>query len=161
MKKVMLIVICMVSIGLAPKGYAQKKAVGGEIALGARFGGTTAMTLKRYGGNNHSAVELLAGWNFDDAVDGFNLSAMWEKLAPLTRNNKLNAEFGFGATMIFGDKFYFGPSGIIGLDWRLKTVPVTMSVDWMPTWIVVGTSRFSSVNGAFSVRWVLNRRRYQ
>jgi hypothetical protein len=160
MKKVLLVVICMVSIGLAPKGFAQKK-VGGEVALGARFGGTTAMTLKRYSGYNTSAIEVLAGWNFDEPIDGFDVSAMWEKLAPLTNSKKLSAEFGFGATMIFGDEFYFGPSGIIGLDWRLKSVPVTMSIDWMPTWIVVNANRFSSVNGAFSVRWVLNHKQYK
>lgn len=104
---------------------------------------------------------MLAGWNFDEELDGFSTSLMWEKLAPLSGNAKLSAQFGLGVTAIFGDEFYFGPSGIIGFDWRLKSIPITMSVDWMPTWIFVNANRFSGVNGAFSIRWVLNNKRYK
>jgi hypothetical protein len=81
-------------------------------------------------------------------------------LAPLNSNSQLSAQFGFGATMIFGDKFYLGPTGIIGFDWRVKKFPVTMSVDWMPTWILIGTSRFSSLNGAFSIRYIINHEKF-
>lgn len=153
--------ISLFFFGISLNVFSQKKAVGGEFAAGARFGGTTALTLKKYSNYNNSAWEALLGWNFDSALDGFNASLLWEKLAPLTSSRKLNAELGFGATMVFGDKFYFGPSGIVGFDWRLKSVPITMSFDWMPTWIIVGTNRFSGTNGAFSIRWVLNRKRYE
>jgi hypothetical protein len=161
MRKWSFVFVCAFVMGAALPGFSQKKDVGGEFAAGVRLGGTTALTLKKYSGYNKSAWEALLGWNFDNEIDGFNASLLWEKLAPLTASKKLNAEFGFGATMVFGEKFYFGPSGIIGFDWRLKAVPITMSVDWMPTWILVGTSRFSGTNGAFSIRWVLNHRRYK
>ena len=160
MRKFRLIVCCLVVSLFSLQAFAQPKAVGGEFAAGVRLGGTTALTLKKYSGHNNSALEFLAGWNFDNSLDGFNISGMWEKLAPLTASRKLNAEFGFGATAVFGDKFYFGPSGIVGFDWRLKAVPITMSFDWMPTWIVVGTNRFSGTNGAFSIRWIVNHKNY-
>lgn len=161
MKKALVLIICLLSIGLLQDGFAQKGNVGGEFAAGARFGGSTGLTLKKYSKYNTSAIEFIGGWNFDEAIDGVTVSGLWEKLAPLTGSKKLNAEFGFGVTAIFGDEFYFGPSGIVGFDWRLKSVPITMSVDWMPTWIVVNTNRWSWTNAAYSIRWVLNNKRYK
>ena len=145
---------------LSSEAFSQRKIVGGEIAVGARFGGQSGVTLKKYNSSNRHALEAVAGWNFDNAISGFSLTGLTEKLAPLNSNSQLSAQFGFGATMIFGDKFYLGPTGIIGFDWRVKKVPVTMSVDWMPTWILIGTSRFSSLNGAFSVRYILNHKKF-
>lgn len=138
---------------------AQRKNVGGEMAIGARIGGSSGVTFKKYSSNAHSAFEFIGAWSFDDVLDGFTITGLWEKLAPLNANGQLSAEFGFGATAIWGDKFYFGPSGIIGFDWRLKKVPVTMSVDWLPTWIIVGTSRFNAINAGFSARYIINHRR--
>jgi hypothetical protein len=161
MKKWLSFVLCLLSVGFFGELYAQKGSVGGEWAAGARFGGATGVTLKKYSRYNTSAIEFLGGWNFDNALDGVNVSALWEKLAPLTGSKKLSAEFGLGATAIFGDKFYFGPTGVAGFDWRLKSVPITMSVDWMPTWIIVGTNRWSWSNAAYSIRWVLNHKRYK
>jgi hypothetical protein len=161
MRKIPLIACCLVVSLFSLQSFAQTKVVGGEFAAGVRLGGTTALTVKKYSGHNTSALEFMAGWNFDKSIDGFNISGMWEKLAPLNASRKLNAEFGFGATAIFGDKVYFGPSGIIGFDWRLKSIPITMSFDWMPTLIVLGKTHFSGANGAFSIRWILNHRKYQ
>ena len=51
-------VIIMVSLfvlGISLDGFSQKKDVGGEFAAGVRFGGTTALTLKKYSGYNKSA----------------------------------------------------------------------------------------------------------
>jgi hypothetical protein len=81
---------------------------------------------------------------------------LWEKLAPLSGTGQLSAEFGLGPSLVFGDKFYGGLSGILGFDWRLKAVPVSMSVDWMPSWIFIGANEFSSFQGAFTVRYILN-----
>ena len=140
--------------------YAQHKIVGGEIAVGARLGGASGVTLKKYGKSNRSALEFIGGWNFDDQTKGFALTGLMEKLAPLNSNGQLSAQFGFGATMVFGDKFYMGPSADLGFDWRLKKVPVTMSVDWLPTWIIIGTSRMNLLNGAFSVRYIINHKKF-
>ena len=161
MRKSNVFIAMVVCLAVSVPVLAQKKDVGGEFAAGVRLGGTTALTLKKYSNYNRSAWEGIIGWNFDNEIDGFNTSLLWEKLAPLSSSSKLSAEFGFGVTAIFGDEFYFGPSGIIGFDWRLKSIPITMSFDWMPTWIIVNDSHFSGTNGAFSIRWVLNQKRYK
>jgi hypothetical protein len=43
----------------------------------------------------------------------------------------------------------------------LKTVPITMQVDWMPTLYFVNGTYFSGVNGAFTIRYVLNRKKFE
>ncbi len=159
MKKALIAVATILFTFLLTETYAQRKNVGGEFAVGARFGGASGLTVKKYSGSNRSAFEFLGAWSFENELDGFTLTAVWEKLAPLNSNGQLSAEFGFGATATFGDEFYFGPSGIIGFDWRLKKVPVTMSIDWLPTWIIVNENKFSAVNVAYSVRWILNHKK--
>jgi hypothetical protein len=159
MKKVFIAFATLVLCFVLTETFAQRKNVGGEAAVGVRLGGSSGITFKKYSSNAHSAFEFIGAWSFDDELDGFTITGLWEKLAPLNANGQLSAEFGFGATAIFGDKFYFGPSGIIGFDWRLKKVPVTMSVDWLPTWIIVGTSRFNAINAGFSARYIINHRR--
>jgi hypothetical protein len=144
--------------------FAQKKEVGGEISLGARFGGTVGATLKRHGAYNKSAIEFIAQFkNFDESnpdLEGFSLTGLYQKLAPLSGNSKLSALFGGGLSMNFEDDFNLGVSAMIGFDWRLKKVPVTLQVDWMPTYFFINTSEFTLSNAAISARYVLNRRRY-
>jgi hypothetical protein len=138
--------------------YAQKP-VGGEIAIGARFGGVSALDIKKYNGYNTSALEFIAGWNFDNNVDGFTVTAFWEKLAPLSGSKQLSAIIGLGPTMAFGNEFRLGASGIIGADWRFKMLPLNLQFDWSPTWFFVNGSDFSWVNGAVSVRYIINNNR--
>jgi hypothetical protein len=159
MKKVFFAVVTIVLCFLFTETFAQRKNVGGEFAVGARLGGAAGLTVKKYSGSGKSAFEFLVANSFEKDLEGFTLTAVWEKLAPLNSNGQLSAEFGFGATATWGDEFWFGPSGIIGFDWRLKKVPVSMSVDWLPTWILVNDSKFSAVNVAYSVRWIINSKK--
>lgn len=143
--------------------HAQKK-VGGEISIGGRFGGSSGLTLKKHNGYNTSALEFIAQFkSFDDneELDGFSLSALYQKLAPMSSSKQVSAIFGLGASMNFKDKFDMGASGMIGFDWRLKAAPITLQVDWMPTWFFIGTNEFVVTNAAFSARYVLNGRRYK
>jgi hypothetical protein len=144
--------------------FAQKKEVGGEISLGARFGGTVGATLKRHGAYNKSAIEFIAQFkNFDESnvdLEGFSLTGLYQKLAPLSGSSQLSALFGGGVSMNFERDFNLGVSGMIGFDWRLKKLPVTLQVDWMPTYFFINTSEFTLSNAAISARYVLNRRRY-
>jgi hypothetical protein len=155
----------LVFILFSSASYAQKKEVGGEISLGARFGGTVGATLKRHGAYNKSAIEFIAQFkNFDESnpdLEGFSLTGLYQKLAPLSGSSQLSALFGGGLSMNFEEDFNLGASAMIGFDWRLKKVPVTLQIDWMPTYFFIGTSEFTLSNAAVSARYVLNRRRYK
>jgi hypothetical protein len=162
MRKRMMALLAVAFVFCCVDGFSQTKVVGGEVALGARLGGASGITLKRYSGSNGSALEFIGAWNFGNSkLEGFGLTGLWEKLAPLTSSKQLSAEFGFGVTAIWGDEFYFGPSAVIGFDWRLKAVPITMSVDWIPTWILVNESEFVGTNVSYSIRYILNHRKYK
>lgn len=132
-------------------------SVGGETASGLRLGGSSGITVKKYAKNGQSALELITSYNFDPKVDNLGITALYEKLAPLS-GKRLSAQIGFGPTWIFRDT-RIGLSGLLGFDWRLKHVPITLSVDWAPTFFFINRTGFSPVNGAFSVRYVLNSRR--
>lgn len=141
-----------------------QKQVGGELSLGGRFGGSSGVTLKKHNGYNTSAFEFIAqvkSFDNNEELDGFSLTALYEKLAPLSSSKQLSAMFGGGLSMNFKDEFDMGVTGILGFDWRLKAVPVTLQFDWMPTWFFVGENEFSAINGAVSARFVLNRRKYK
>lgn len=137
-----------------------QKIVGGEWSVGPRLGGSSGISLKKHMGSNKAAFEFIAANSFDKRVEGFSVTALFEKLAPLNGNGQLSALFGGGFNLNFKDETKFGVSGILGFDWRLKNVPITLQVDWLPTWYFINESYFSGVNGAFTVRYVLNRKKF-
>jgi hypothetical protein len=159
MKKLLVVAVAALFTFAAQDSFGQTKIVGGEWAIGPRLGGMSGVSLKHYGGYNKSALEFIGGWNFDNEVDGFAITALWEKLAPLSGNGQVSAMFGLGPTFRFGDPFRMGATGILGFDWRLKAVPVNMQVDWAPTYFFVNGSHFSAINVAYTVRYILNNRK--
>lgn len=65
----------------------------------------------------------------------------------------------------FADENYFelGISGVLGLDYSFDNIPLNLSVDWAPTFVVYDTwdfagsyNRFRSGYGAFTARYILN-----
>jgi hypothetical protein len=141
---------------LSTPSHAQRDAsVGGELATGVRLGGSSGLTFKKYSRKGQSAFELIAGYNFDPKIANLGVTALFEKLPPLA-GQRLNAQIGFGPTWVFRDT-RIGVSGVLGFDWRLRYVPLALSVDWAPTFFFINRTGFSPVNGAFSARYVLNR----
>lgn len=157
-------VMAAVAILTATQLFAQKRDVGGEISVGARFGGTVAASLKKHSNYNRSAFEIITQFkDFDNSgsdLDGFGITALFQKLAPLSGSSKLSALIGFGPSFNFYKDFNLGVSGMIGFDLRLKSLPITLQLDWMPTYYFVNENTFKATNGAVTARYVLNRRRY-
>lgn len=138
--------------------FAQSEPpVGGETASGLRLGGSSGVTFKKYAKSGQSAFELITSYNFDPKINDLGVTALFEKLVPLS-GKRLSAQIGFGPTWVFRDT-RIGISGLLGFDWRLRYVPITLSVDWAPTLFFINRTGFSPVNGALSVRYVLNSRR--
>jgi hypothetical protein len=130
---------------------------GGEKSIGPRFGGSSGLSFKSHSQKNTSAFEIIAGWNFDENVDGVSINLLWEKLAPLS-GKRLAALFGIGPGFAFGDDFRFGAAGIIGFDWR-TTNTINLQLDWQPTWYFTNGSDFSAINAGFTIRFVLNHKK--
>jgi hypothetical protein len=66
---------------------------------------------------------------------------------------------GGGFSFNFQDKTNFGLSGTLGFDWRLKSVPFNLQLDWTPTFFFINTTHFTGVNGAFSIRYIFSGRK--
>ena len=139
------------------KTIAQKKP-GGEWSAGLRLGGSTGISLKSHAKSNDYAFEFLAANSFDEKMKGISLGILYEKLAPISDNGRLSAIAGGGFSFNFRDRTNFGVTGILGFDWRLKAAPINLQLDWAPTFFFINTSYFSGVNGAFSVRYILNKK---
>ena len=137
---------------IAQKGY--DLAPGGEFAAGVRLGGGSGLTLKKYHRSNLSAFEVIADWNFDEEVDGFGSTILFEKLAGIGFDDYLCAQFGFGVVGVFGDEFRAGPAATIGFDWRFKKLPIGLQLDWTPSWLIINDNHFSPFDAAVSARWV-------
>jgi hypothetical protein len=131
-----------------------------QWSVGARFGGASGFSLKSYSKTGNTHFEAISAFNFDEHFDdkGFSLTLLGEKFGAFSEDGKLGAILGVGETMVFGDEFYLGASGILGFDWRIGR-RIGLQVDWLPTWIFVNDSYFSPVNVAFTARWMFGARR--
>lgn len=131
-------------------------AASAQWSVGARFGGASGLSLKSYAKSGTTHFEAITAFNFDENLDGFSVTLLGEKFGAFTEDKKLGAILGLGETMVFGDEFYLGLSGILGFDWRIGRIG--LQVDWLPTWIFVNDSYFSPVNAAFTARWMFGGR---
>ena len=135
---------------------AQNNSSGGDLATGLRLGGSSGVTLKKYAKSGRSAFELIGSYNFDPKIKNLGVTALFEKLTPLS-GKKLNAQIGFGPTWIFSGN-RIGISGMLGFDWRVGQLPISLSADWAPTLFFINRTGFSPINGAISVRYITGKR---
>ena len=156
MKKNLLFIL---SIFITLSSFGQNR-VGGELSIGPRIGGSAGLSFKFHNKSNRSAIELITAQSFDNKIDGFTLGAMFEKLAPITGDSRLSAVGGTGVNLNFKGVTKIGVSGILGFDWRPKNIPLNFQLDWLPTLFFINVkSTFNGINGAFTVRYVINRKK--
>lgn len=136
-----------------------QKDLGGELSIGPRFGGSIGGSLKKHFSGNGGAFELMGTNSLDNVIKGFTLSAYGEKLAPLRGKGQFSAFLGLGMNANFKDQTKIGAGTILGFDWRPRLVPLTLQVDWAPSYYFVNSNRFIVSNAAFTIRYILNRNR--
>ena len=106
--------------------------------LGIRFG--------QVSGENNVAVDgifqagpgrIHANVSFGDGV---GLDALWDFIYKPLGEESFNWYVGVGPSVYFGDDFFLGASGEIGLEYSFDA-PITIGLDYRPTfWIVEDTS---------------------
>ena len=150
MKILCVIFLCMVQ---HYDSFAQYTAR--ESALGIRAGGATGITYKKFF-NSNFAFEVIAAKDFPKDNDGILISGLFEKHAALA-GKRFSALIGGGPSYHF-ERNSFGLAAIIGFDWRILNSPLNLQVDWSPGYYFAGEKGFTTVNAAFSVRYILNRK---
>lgn len=127
-----------------------------ESMLGLRGGGAVGISYKKFFGQNF-AFEMVGAKDFSKEFDGLFLSALFEKHAPLA-GKRFSAFIGAGPSYHFKRKGA-GASGIIGFDWRILNSPINLQVDWSPAYYFTGEDGFTAINTAFTIRYILNRKK--
>lgn len=151
MKKHHFLFVCLCFSHLAMAQYSPR-----ESMLGLRGGGSVGVTYKKFFGKNF-AFEALVAKDFSKEFDGMFLSALFEKHAPLV-GKRFSAFIGAGPAYHFKRKG-LGVSSIIGFDWRILNSPINLQFDWSPAYYLTGENGFTSINAAFSIRYILNRKK--
>lgn len=129
---------------------------GGESALGVRLGGAAGITYKKFFNKSFAFEGVLAN-NFESEHSGLQLSGTLQKHVPLA-GYKFSALIGAGAAYHF-ERESLGLTPVIGFDWRILKSPINIQVDWSPAIYFGSADKVSLINTAFSLRYVLNRKK--
>jgi hypothetical protein len=101
---------------------------------------------------------------------GIAAGAYYLNHKPISSVDRLTWYWGFGGsytTWDFGvsDNYYeLGVSGVLGLDYSFDDIPLNISLDWAPTFVVLDSwdftgsyNRFRGGYGALTARYILKR----
>ena len=163
MKKTILIISFFIFL------FAYSNAQSYKTALGARLGYPFSISLKHHVSENH-AVEAYVGTRGSNFYRWANASVAYQIHKPLDIEDlgeSLKWYYGFGGSAYFwsyrdgfigsDQNISFGVQGYIGLEYTFDTIPLNISVDWVPSVFINGFgSGFGAGFGALAARYVLN-----
>ena len=122
--------------------------------LGIRFGNFT---------NNNVAIDGVFELGQFSRVhanvsfgDGVGIDALWDFLYKPLDGESLYWYAGFGPSIYFGDDFFLGVSGEIGLEYAFNEVPIVIGLDYRPTFWIVEETSFSADGFGLNVRYRFN-----
>ena len=101
--------------------------------------------------------EAIGAGDFPKQSGGLFFSGLFEKHAPLA-GKRFSALLGAGPSYHIGRKSA-GIAAVIGFDWRVLNSPIGLQADWSPAYYFKGVDKFSTVNAAVSLRYILNRKK--
>lgn len=158
MKKVFFAIIV---VFMAFSGIAQPTGSSYKTALGVKFypGG---ISIKHFTQPNKALEGIGYFWNY-----GFRFTGLYEIHGDFNGAPGLKWYIGPGAHIGFwndewkrrypsrSSEVAIGIDGVLGLDYKFKGAPINMSIDWQPSFNLVGYSYFESGWGGFAVRYTL------
>jgi len=141
-----------------------------KTAVGARLGYPLSASIKHFINDSH-AVEAYVGTRGRFDYRFTSISAAYQIHKPLSIDgfDGLSWYYGFGGSVYFWSwddqySFYanefngtsFGIQGYLGLDYKFENIPLSLTVDWVPSFFINGFgSGFGGGYGALGVRYVL------
>lgn len=155
MKKTLLLFTLIMAIGLTAANAQNKTAQTSnyQTAIGLRLGYPFGVTLKHFINPKGLLEGILGFW-----YGGFNLTGLYEYHQDIESVEGLKWFAGGGADFTAWDYAGYkggsvGIDGIIGLDYKINSAPIDLSLDWKPSFYVSGVSGFYGSGGALSVRY--------
>jgi hypothetical protein len=158
MKRFLLVASTLFTIS----AFAQEASSGGSIAgyqraFGVKFSSGVAASYKQFVGNTKSLEAEAMFFN-----EGIRLIGLYEFNFPIQGVNGLNWYVGPGAHVGFYRKTYsdkyntaadIGIDGVIGLDYKIPSIPINLSLDWQPSYSILGSAGLSPQFGGLGIRY--------
>jgi hypothetical protein len=132
-----------------------------KSALGIRLGNTNGITYKTFVKSNR-AFEAIATFR----RQGFGLTGLYEVHGRAFNSRDFNWLIGGGGHIYGWNRGYYkrkysdnernyviGLDGILGLEVKLRTVPLAISLDWKPTIDFINYSGYTGDEVALSLRY--------
>ena len=127
-------------------------------ALGVKFPGGFSLTYKKFVTDTRNLEAQFTVWD-----KGFRAAGLYEfnfytfdKIPELSWFVGPGAHVGFwksGYEKTYNSQIDLGIDGIIGLDYKFKTVPINVSLDWEPAVTLLGSAGFTPVFGGAAIRY--------
>lgn len=141
------------TISLISKGHDY------NTGIGLRLGLYNGLTIKHFITENKALEGLIVTrWN------GFNITGLYEIHDQAFNVERLHWYYGFGGHIGSwrGEKSdnnienytFLGVDGIIGMEYNFKPVPFNISLDWKPTFSIIGHTEFLPDQVALSIRYI-------
>ena len=156
MKKTVLALVVLITF-LQTAATAQSNIGSNDYttAIGVKFY-PGAFTIKHFVNDKHALEGIAYFWN-----KGTRITGLYEIHADIPNASGLKWYIGPGAHIgFYDDKYYegrtyIGIDGVLGLDYKIKSAPINLSVDWQPSFEFGDGAGFSGNWGGIAIRYVL------
>ena len=146
MKKVISILV----VALATFGYSYAQEVG--IRFGNVSGGNVAVDAV-FGTSKFSRIHTDISFG-----NGVGVDVLWDFLYRPLGGEAFNWYVGAGPYTQIADPFYLGAVAEAGLEYRFKTVPLALGIDWRPYFSIIETTDFHAEGFGFNVRYIFGKK---
>ena len=139
-----------------PTGSSYTTAVGVKIYPGS-------ISAKHFYQTNRAVEGLLYLWNY-----GMRVTGLYEIHGDFTTVDGLKWYIGPGAHIGFWNNNWreaypsrqsgvaMGVDGVLGLDYKIKGAPINVSLDWQPSFNIIGYSYFEGAWGGLGIRYTID-----
>lgn len=148
--------ILLITTCILTTAHAQENTY--NRALGVKFPGGFSVTYKKFVTNTNNIEAQVTLWN-----KGYRMSGLYEfnfysfnTVEGLSWFVGPGVHLGFWKDTLqktYNSKVDFGVDGIIGLDYKIKNLPINLSLDWEPSVTLIGSAGFTPSYGGIGVRY--------
>ena len=147
MKRLKIFLITVASILFAGSAL---KAQNYNWAIGVRGGVTASGITVKYNFDPANAIEGIV-----DFAQGFNLYALYERNIPVIAEG-FNFYYGAGANIgswgHHDGEFTFGIDGIVGLEYKIASLPLAFSLDYKPNLNLIQKAKFHATDFGLGIK---------
>lgn len=155
------LVILFTLVLFSATSFAQPTGSSYQTALGLKFY-PGAFSIKHFPQPKKALEGLVYFWNY-----GFRFTGLYEIHGNIEGAAGLKWYIGPGAHMGVWNKDWkdrypgrdngvaIGLDGVLGLDYKISGAPINLSIDWQPSFNIIGYTYFESGWGGFAVRYTL------